>query len=98
MPCNDPVIPPKASKGPLTVKEPVINSWEEVIYCTIMVWAVNVPLTVKSSALEAVFANVAYDEEFAKEAYDALKTYDAVLAFAAKVEYEAEPAVAANVA
>ena len=39
--------------------EPVTKSWDEVITCTNKVWAVIVPLTKKSSALDAVAANEA---------------------------------------
>ena len=47
--------------------DPVINSVEEVIVCAIIVWAVNMPRTVKSSADEAVFA---FEAVNAWEAYD----------------------------
>jgi hypothetical protein len=47
VPNKDPVTPPKAVNDPLTIKEPVTNSCEEVIICTTIVCAVNVPATVK---------------------------------------------------
>ena len=53
-PLNEPVAPPSAFKLPSTVKEPVTSSCDEVITCTTIVWAVNVPLTKKSSADDAV--------------------------------------------
>ena len=52
--------------------DPVTTSWDEVIVCTTIVCAVNVPLTVKLSAEEAVAAN---------EDETAFSTYDAVWAF-----------------
>ena len=54
------------SNDPLRV-EPVINSIDEVIVCATIVWAVNVPLTTKLSADEAVAAN---DDVNAWAAYD----------------------------
>ena len=43
------------SNDPL-IEEPVTKSIDDVIVWTFIVWAVNVPLTIKSSADDAVFA------------------------------------------
>ena len=56
VPNNEPVIPCNTVKLPLTVIDPVTTEMDEVIVWTIIVWAVNVPLTVKLSADDAVAA------------------------------------------
>ena len=65
---NDPVIPTDpvnscvfAVVDPLRV-DPVLNSIDDVMVCTTIFCAVNVPLTTKSSADDAV---AAYDEDIA---------------------------------
>ena len=68
------------NNDPLRV-DPVLNSIDEVITCTFIVCAVNVPRTVKLSAEDAVSAN---DELIAFKTYDAdtaFKIYEAVAAF-----------------
>ena len=67
-----------------------------------MVVAVNVPLTLKLSALEAVFANVAYEAlSIDPNKNEAVKANDAVvakLAYDALVEAEAYEALVAKIA
>jgi hypothetical protein len=90
---KDPVIltePVKACVFPNidpNLVEPVTKSTDEVIVCTTNVCAVNVFLTVKASADEAVCACIV------NEALVALNAYDAVVAFTA---YEALVALEAN--
>ena len=84
---NDPVIEVEPviwcvfdNKEPL-IEDPVTKSIDDVIVCTFIVCAVNVPLTVKLSAEDAVSAN---DELIAFKTYDAdtaFKIYEAVAAF-----------------
>ena len=55
--------------------DPVTKLTLDVIICAIIVWAVSVPLTKKSSADDAV---VAYEALIAFRTYDAVVAYDAV--------------------
>lgn len=58
--------------------DPLEYITEDVIVCTTIVCAVNVFLTVKLSAEDAVAAFRAYDADKAYDALAAFKTYDAV--------------------
>ena len=60
------------------LEEPVTKSVDDVIVCTTIVCAVNVPLTVKLSADDAVDANDADNDCNAYEADSDCDAYDAV--------------------
>ena len=57
--------------------EPVTKSTDDVIVCTTNVCAVNVFLTNKLSAEDAVAAETAFDADCAKATNDAVAAYDA---------------------
>jgi hypothetical protein len=102
---TDPVNTCVLSNNDPNLVDPVTKSTDEVIVCTTNVCAVNVFLTVKASADEAVCACIvnealvalnAYEDVVAFNAYEALvalNAYDAVVALTA---YEALVALEAN--
>ena len=82
------------SKDPKRV-DPVMKLTDDVIVCTTSVCAVNVPLTVKLSALDAVDAKEALVDVVANDALTAFKTYDAVVANDALTAFATNDAVVA---